>query len=587
MGNDAVPRESVDCRSWFFTFIGVAGPALVIAGFVVGQNYLIGIGVAAYLVHLCVTGCLNKASRYLSNVMNEKQFHDYIVAAQQAPPCLKWTIQCYHYETRTRTVTDQDGKSRTETYKERVNTHYAETCYDVKGFLDETLSAQQTLAMFHLLHDGTLDDVDVEKGTYKGSKSKRTLVLLCHFPIEFHPASQECHDDYYQKLETFYAENNRDTHCDKRELRYLPSISYIERAMIVLNGDDVENASRPFWMNYPFYFLCCLFLMSVPYQLLLYSRTQKCEWLFLKHFSNRPCHEWSEPPMRSRSKRNDKASQAFKAIPRENAPVSAHAVAVIVQDLDQNPSVISSQIPLEVPSYWKNKDLSLDFDDKINLPTSELSWVQSLLDSTFKEKATRDREGKLPTRLIVERVLRMEDKRMWLRYAQKRSLLAGSPYKSLESLPGSGSVKTSCAQRSDLFPHINEAYLFHGSSPSAAMGIGEDGFKMSYVGSHVGTMFGRGAYFAEASSKSDEYASEDPSGVFSGRFAFLLCRVALGNPLYITESDVPAIEAALSTGMYNSVLGDREAAVDTYREFVALEESQIYPEFIVIYKRSF
>ena len=34
--------------------------------------------------------------------------------------------------------------------------------------------------------------------------------------------------------------------------------------------------------------------------------------------------------------------------------------------------------------------------------------------------------------------------------------------------------------------------------------IGENGFDMSRVGSNVGTMFGAGAYVAEASSESDE-----------------------------------------------------------------------------------
>ena len=53
---------------------------------------------------------------------------------------------------------------------------------------------------------------------------------------------------------------------------------------------------------------------------------------------------------------------------------------------------------------------------------------------------------------------------------------------------------------------------------------------------NVGTMFGGGAYLAEASSKSDEYSTQDPSGVFKDRYAFLLCRVTLGNMFYITES---------------------------------------------------
>ena len=37
------------------------------------------------------------------------------------------------------------------------------------------------------------------------------------------------------------------------------------------------------------------------------------------------------------------------------------------------------------------------------------------------------------------------------------------------------------------------------------------GFQMRRAGSHVGTMFGAGAYFGEMSSKGDEYASADES----------------------------------------------------------------------------
>lgn len=99
--------------------------------------------------------------------------------------------------------------------------------------------------------------------------------------------------------------------------------------------------------------------------------------------------------------------------------------------------------------------------------------------------------------------------------------------------------------------------------------------------------FGAGAYLAEASSKSDEYATEDPSGLFAGKFALLLCRTLLGNMFYITESNIPRIEDALATGRFQCVLGDREAAVDTYREFVVFDEAQIYPEFVLIYTRSF
>lgn len=100
-------------------------------------------------------------------------------------------------------------------------------------------------------------------------------------------------------------------------------------------------------------------------------------------------------------------------------------------------------------------------------------------------------------------------------------------------------------------------------------------------------MFGAGAYLAEASSKSDEYATEDPSGLFGGKLALLLCRTLLGNVFYITESNLRRIQEALETHSFDSILGDREAAIGTYREFVVWDEAQIYPEYVVIYQRHF
>jgi len=77
-------------------------------------------------------------------------------------------------------------------------------------------------------------------------------------------------------------------------------------------------------------------------------------------------------------------------------------------------------------------------------------------------------------------------------------------------------------ERLDL--NINEHYLWHGTSHLAAYGIMDGGFKISLSGSHAGTMFGNGAYFAECCSKADEYAQDDGTGTYS----LLLCRVVCG-----------------------------------------------------------
>jgi len=52
-----------------------------------------------------------------------------INSVKMSKPEIHFEITCYHYEMRTRTTryTDSDGNTHvtTETYEERVNTHYA------------------------------------------------------------------------------------------------------------------------------------------------------------------------------------------------------------------------------------------------------------------------------------------------------------------------------------------------------------------------------------------------------------------------------------------------------------------------------
>ena len=38
-------------------------------------------------------------------------------------------------------------------------------------------------------------------------------------------------------------------------------------------------------------------------------------------------------------------------------------------------------------------------------------------------------------------------------------------------------------------------------------------------------------------------------------------------------------------GGYDGALGDREASAGTFREFVVYDEAQVYPEYVVIYRR--
>merc|ERR1711908_205659 len=101
-------------------------------------------------------------------------------------------------------------------------------------------------------------------------------------------------------------------------------------------------------------------------------------------------------------------------------------------------------------------------------------------------------------------------------------------------------------------------------------------------------MYGKGLYFAECSSKSDEYAGADASGIYKDLYCMLVCRVVLGEQLVMTVGGAVShtmITEALNSQLYDSVMGDRLAAVGTYREFVVYEDGLVYPEYLVIYKR--
>ena len=428
-------------------------------------------------------------------------------------------------------------------------------------------------------------------------KRFKNLILRCHFSVEMHPINEEEAERIEREKQEFFKANIKEE-IHHEDAKISLSFKDVRRhVLVVLNTDDSESKrGLPWWMDKGWMLISSLAFMRPFYIHKFFASSHHVEWLVLKHYAHEPVESWKEAPAKGRARRSDVASRAFCTKARETA--RDLNLPTVLTTKEEFLGKLQVEVPSGFPSYWKTQDITLSFDDKINLSAAERQKMQMLVDATFKMKATRDRkDGEMPQRLIVEQVLRIEDSTMWKRYEAKRLELAqGQRPVPVKHLPGSGMLKTQPTDAdaeqwpgclNTVITELNEAFLFHGSNPGAALGIGEHGFDMDRVGSSVGTMFGAGAYFAEASSKSDEYGSQEPSGLFAGRYAFLLCRVLLGNIFHIKESDLPKIQAAMASGGYQSVLGDREIAVGTYREFVAFDQDQIYPEFVVIYRRSF
>jgi len=256
------------------------------------------------------------------------------------------------------------------------------------------------------------------------------------------------------------------------------------------------------------------------------------------------------------------------------------------------------------PAYCHNQTPDGDFDDRAD-QEHLVEVAQRMLDETWKDRATRDRTGKVPKGVEVVSVQRFEDSRMWRDYLsakhriRKRGHILSIP--ELDGDPTRGSVMTDkyvgqFTNHESIDRSVNEHFLLHGTSPDAAENIAENGFRLNLAGSNKGTMFGKGAYFAEQSSKADEYAvAGSGAGTVLGfrgfeqqddEYAFLFCRVACGDMYYaLRSSEKEKFLPMLRDGDIDGVLGDRQAAVGSYREFVVFQRANISPEFRILYRR--
>eukprot|EP00746_Dinoflagellata_sp_MGD_P167877 gnl/MRDRNA2_/MRDRNA2_98834_c0_seq1.p1 gnl/MRDRNA2_/MRDRNA2_98834_c0~~gnl/MRDRNA2_/MRDRNA2_98834_c0_seq1.p1 ORF type:complete len:913 (+),score=176.33 gnl/MRDRNA2_/MRDRNA2_98834_c0_seq1:114-2852(+) len=248
--------------------------------------------------------------------------------------------------------------------------------------------------------------------------------------------------------------------------------------------------------------------------------------------------------------------------------------------------MISARTPF--PSYWTIPEVieRQTIQDVVACQQEEIQALQDMFDSTFRRVLTRDRvyeyqassNEEMPFRLEVVHAFRSENGHLWHRFQQR---------KSKKYQDGKYPVKTLSGDKNHINERLgnSEAYLFHGTNPSSSMSILKTGFALSNAGKSTGTMFGYGTYLAECCSKSDEYARDDGGNTYPGLCAMLVCRAMVGTPL-VVDHPGDYISQAKSQG-FDCIVGDRESKVGTYKEFVFFDESQIIPEYTVIYRRQY
>ncbi|XP_020907547.1 poly [ADP-ribose] polymerase tankyrase-2 [Exaiptasia diaphana] len=193
----------------------------------------------------------------------------------------------------------------------------------------------------------------------------------------------------------------------------------------------------------------------------------------------------------------------------------------------------------------------------------DYSSVADEMQSTVVEHRDSGASGGIFSSYTIGKIERVVNTKLWDKYVYRRREIADSNHN-----------------------HSNERMLFHGSPFINA--IVQKGFDERHA--YIGGMFGAGIYFAENSSKSNQYVYGIGGGqgcpqhkdrsCYSCERQLLLCRVALGKPFY----QFSAVKMAHSPPGHHSVIGRPSSGGLSFAEYVIYRGEQAYPEYLITYK---
>jgi len=239
---------------------------------------------------------------------------------------------------------------------------------------------------------------------------------------------------------------------------------------------------------------------------------------------------------------------------------------------------------------------------RVHLNTNDITKLQVLLTSSFRPESIQragDGDGgggtMLPVGLELVRGIRLQNWHAWIRFLTRREEIRAEVLNlrengNLETVRDAGTAATVHLESLGIAidSETQGAWLFHGISAKAAEdSFSEKDFDIAKADAVDGRLYGRGIYFSEWSSSVDRLFVADSA---SGLRCMLLCRVTLGHVLRedAVLPDVMHVVDQCTSGPHHSVLGDREERCPgSTREFVVYDKDQVYPEFLLWYKRSY
>ena len=218
---------------------------------------------ASYVVYLLEALLFNRSAKGLLRLKPTDRILEYIENIKSCRPAPELNAQCYHMETHTQDVANEDGTIDTQTYEVRVDTTRFTEVLTVSHWVDVTGDVMYGLRYFPLLQ------VHFE--------------VICETADE---ATRRTHDQQRQAL-NLRAQAADDSHDISETLRLIDEdgrdCSFCSD-MIGING-----SSSPWWLSYFRYAICSFLGLSWPYRYYLSQQAVKGNLIFRKRV-------WSHMP---------------------------------------------------------------------------------------------------------------------------------------------------------------------------------------------------------------------------------------------------------------------------------------------------
>ena len=207
----------------------------------------------SYLFML-IESCYSDEKEYITNIVPDISAIEFVNKMRDTDPKRVMLIECYHFETRTRTVTTTDAQGNTqtslETYQEIVITHTESQDFPIEFTQD--ISDQH------------------------GLKFDQYSVTRLKLTPEIQYGDTETEEKFEEMRAKMIAENeHRDTLI---QFTFKDSIDGFKERICAYT--DPNN--QPFWMNAVYYWVATVFGLTWIYRAIFLRKTAKCEYIIKK-----------------------------------------------------------------------------------------------------------------------------------------------------------------------------------------------------------------------------------------------------------------------------------------------------------------